>query len=144
MTTKNEVFDLDSLNLSTACEKGFELELLNPITKEPLGVFIDIIGNESEVLKKHVRETTNARLRQNAMLAKSGKEADVETVEKIDARAIDYLVAATTGWRNVVYKGKALEFSKENAKMLYSAPGMQWIKSQVDVAVGKLENFIQG
>lgn len=136
--------DLDTLNLAKACDKSFPLELLHPVSEKPLGVFINILGKESSIVKKHTRDTRNEELRAEAMLEESGKKPEVETIEKIQAKAVKFYVACTVGWDNVVYKGKELPFSVENATMLYSDEGMEWIRKQIDIAVGKLENFIKG
>lgn len=138
--TKSVPIDLSSLDTAAACEKGYELELLHPITKAPLGSFISVVGKDSEAFRKHVRAASNERLRKNAAQQRRGKELDPPTIEAIEAEAIDLLVTCTTGFRNVSYKGALLEFSEDNARKLYTE--QSWVRGQVDEAIGDLELFL--
>lgn len=138
---KAKPIDLASLDLTAAADKGFELELLHPVTKAPLGVFVGLVGKDSTVFREHVRRTANDRLRKQAMQQRRGKDVDVPTVEKIEAEAIELLAACTTGWRNLEYRGVSLPFSAVNARVIYT--DLPWIREQVDEAIGDLENFTQ-
>ena len=138
--TKTKPIDLASLDLAAAADKGFELELLHPVTKAPLNTFISLVGKDSAVFRDHVRRTANDRLRKQAMGQRRGKEVEVPTIEKIEADAIELLAACTTGWRNLEYKGVALQFSAVNAKVIYT--DLSWIRDQVDEAIGDIENFM--
>jgi hypothetical protein len=138
--TKAKAIDLRSLDTAAACDKGFELELVHPITKAPLGQFISVVGKDSAAFRDHVRRSANDRLRKQAMMQRRGKDADVPTVEQIEAEAVDLLVACTTGFRDVDYGGP-FEFNEANAKKLYTEQA--WVRAQVDEAIGDLENFMQ-
>lgn len=137
---KPKAIDLASLDLTAAADKGFELELLHPATKAPIGTFIGLIGKDSTVFKAHVRATANGRLRKQAFQQRRGKDVDVPTIEKIEADAIELLAACTTGWRNLELRGVQLPFSAINAKVIYTE--FPWIREQVDEAIGDIENFI--
>lgn len=138
--TKIKPVDLASLDLAAAAEKGFELELLHPVTKAPLGTFITLVGKDSTTFRDHVRRSANDRLRKQAVSQRRGSEAEVPTIERIEADAIELLVVCTTGWRGVTYKGADLPFTPANAKTLYT--DLPWIREQVDQAVGDVENFL--
>jgi hypothetical protein len=138
--TKEKAIDLSSLDTAQACEKGFELELKHPITNEPLGSFISVVGKDSKTFEDFVRRQSNDRLRRNFQLQRRGKDAEALTIEQIEADAISLLVACTTGFRNVTYKGNALDFSEANARLLYTE--QKWVRAQVDEAVGDIENFM--
>jgi len=137
---KTKPVDLASLDLAAAAEKGFELELLHPATKERLGIFISVLGKDSATFRDHVRRTANDRLRKQAVSQRRGAEVEVPTIEKIEADAIELLVVCTTGWRGLTYKGAELPFTAANAKMLFTE--LPWIREQVDQAVGDVENFL--
>lgn len=141
--SKEATIDLASLSAKEACEKGFELELQHPVTSAPLGVFLSVVGSESETYQAHVRKKANERLRKQYEGRSKGRD-EAPTVEKAEAAALDLLAACITGWRTadvqtVTHGGKALEFSPANARFLLAE---KWIRNQVDEAVHDLGNFI--
>jgi hypothetical protein len=131
--------DLGSLDTAAACDKGFELELAHPITRAPLGQFITVVGKDSKQFRDHVRRASNDRLRKQATQQRRGKDMEPPTVEQIEAEAIELLVNCTTGFREVNYGGP-LTYSEANARKLYTE--QSWVRSQVDEAIGDLENFM--
>jgi hypothetical protein len=137
-----KTIDLSSLDIIAAADKGFELELLHPATKAPLGVFVSLVGKDSTVFREHIRRNGNDRLRKQALQQRRGKDVDVPTYEKIEAEAIELLAVCTTGWRNVEYRGVTLPFSQVNAAVIYR--DLPWIREQVDEAIGDIENFMPG
>lgn len=137
--------DLASLSAREACDKGYELELRHPVTNEALGVFISILGSQSETAQEITRRKGNEMLRKRFESQRRGKADDVPTIEQAEKDAIALLAACTTGWRTgdkptVTHGGKALEFSEANAKFLYAEA---WIREQVDEAWADLGNFIK-
>lgn len=138
--TKAAAIDLSSLDTSVACARGFELELQHPITKAPLGSFITIVGKDSPAFEGFVKRQANDTLRRRFQLERKGRDAEAPTVEEIEARSIDLLVAATTGFRNITFEGADLSFNEDNARKLYTT--LKWVRGQVDEAIGDLENFM--
>jgi len=138
--TKEKAIDLSSLDTATACEKGFELALKHPITNEGLGSFITVVGKDSPTFDAFVKRQSNDRLRRQFQLQRRAKDAEAPTVEQIEQDAISLLVACTTAFRNVTYKGQVLTFSEENARLLYTE--QKWVRAQVDEAIGDIENFM--
>jgi len=137
---KQTPLDLADLNTTTAADKGFELELQHPVTKAPIGVFVNLLGKDSTVFRDHVRKSANDRLRKQAINSRRNKEVETPTIEKIEADAIDLLAVCTTDWRGVTYKGATMPFTVANAKTIYGE--LTWIREQVDEAIGDLENFM--
>ena len=140
--TDTKPLDLADLNTTAAADKGFELELLHPVSKAALGVFVGLVGKDSTAFRDHIRRSANERLRKQAMQQRRGKEIEVLTMERIEADAIELLAVSTTGWRGVTYKGEDLPFSAANARLLYTE--MTWVREQIDEAIGDLENFMPG
>jgi hypothetical protein len=136
---KTKPLDLASLDLAAAAEKGFELELLHPVTQAPLGVFITLVGKDSPTFRDHVRRGANDQLRKQAVSKRRGAEIEVPTIEKMESDMIELLSLCATGWRNLTYKGVELPFSTVNAKVIFT--DLPWIREQVDQAVGDIENF---
>jgi hypothetical protein len=141
---KTDTIDLASLSTKDACEKGYELELKHPVTNDPLGVFISVVGSEADAFQGFIRRKGNERLRRDFENKRKGRE-EAPTIERAEKDAIALLAACTTGWRTgdkptVTHGGKALEFSEANVKFLYAE---RWIRDQVDEAIGDLGNFMQ-
>lgn len=124
--------DIATLNTVEAAEKGFELELEHPVNGTPLDVFITVLGVDSAEYKKAQHATSNRFLKKKKMKL---------TSEEFDANALETLVACTTGWRNMVYEGEELPFTKNNVKMLYTK--VPWIREQVDEAIADRSNFLR-
>jgi hypothetical protein len=134
--TDTKGFDLAAIDTVAACNKPFELEIIHPVTGNGLGVFISIVGKDSDVYRKRIKALADESITRNAR----GK--GMKLVDKIEEDNIAALVAVTTGWRNVVLDGKALEFNPGNARTLYTR--ILPIREQVQEAVNNIENFMPG
>lgn len=153
--TKTTSLDLDSLDTGAACDKGAEIELKHPTTNAPLGIFVTILGKDSQAFREHVKQDVNERIRREALATKRGKDIAPPTAEEAEDKATELLVVCTLGWRQrvdvaegetekfkptITYKGEELAFNVPNAKTIYS--NLLWFRRQVDEAIGDLENFI--
>lgn len=138
--TKKSALDLSALDTVAACDKGARIELRHPVTNEPLGVFITVLGKDSQAFRDHLRASINERLRREALAKRRGRDLEPMTVEVGEAEGIDLLVVCTVGWEGVTYKGQPLEFNVPNARTLYA--DLPWVRKQVDEAIGDLENFM--
>lgn len=154
------ISDLGELDVVKASEAGSEIELLHPVTKEPLGQFISIVGKESQAYRDWISETTNRERRLAAAAARRGRAADIVPYEASQAEGATLLVACTTGFRCadrgkegeegfkqggafLRYRGEDMPFSPANASKFYTDPGMSEFRKQVDFAIGDLGNFIK-
>jgi len=144
-------FNLAGLNTAAACDKGAEIELTHPTLGTPLGVFITVLGKDSEVFKNKSRGLNNAKIRRDAAAAKRGKDPEVRTMEVIEQENLELLAVCSTGWRTVksegvvvqalVFNDEEVTFNQENAIKVYS--DYSWIFDQVNEGIGFLENFIK-
>lgn len=142
--TKAKAFDAASLNTTEACNKPFELEIKHPTSGAPTGLFISVVGRDSDVYRGRVRALADETLRRQAM----GKPALADaSLDKLEAKNIDALVAATVGWRSegddggITLSGERLEFNPANARKLYSE--ILPIRDQVAEAINDLGNFMR-
>lgn len=139
--------DLSSLDTATASEAGATIPILHPISKEPIGINITVLGKHSATFRELVRERINKRMKQESMASRRGKQLEPRTAEEVERDALEMLVACTLGWNSgegknyITFKGNKLEFNPVNALTVYS--GLIWLREQVDEAIGDLENFIQ-
>lgn len=147
--------DLADLDTAAASDKGAEIELMHPTKQTPLGIFITVLGKDSQVFKDQVKSDINAAVRKEAFAKKRGKTIEPMTAEEAEQKAIDLLVLCTLGWRSetkdekgtvvaneptITLAGEKLTFSIVNAKRVYA--DFTWIRRQIDDAIGDLENFM--
>jgi hypothetical protein len=138
--TKAKAFDLSALDTIEACNKPAEIEIKHPVTGLPTGFFVSVVGKDSTTYRTIVRSLADETLRKQAM----GK-ASAESLDKLEAKNIDALVAATVGWRTgdepvAVLNGEKLEFSAVNARKVYSA--ILPVREQVTDGLNDLGNFM--
>jgi hypothetical protein len=164
MTKETEVsndgiVDLADLDTIAASDKGARIAILHPTTKEPFGLFIQLLGKHSTTFRELVKERINNRIKRESMAAKRGKTLDPRSAEEVEAEAIEMLAACTVGWETEIYEGEGKErkikeikptmrfdkqdlpFNHQNAIIIYTR--FLFIREQVDNAIGDLENFIQ-
>lgn len=139
--TPKPAFDLADLDTTGACNKGFELELLHPITKEPTGMFISVYGMHSDRYLELVNDRANKSMQQAATNRRMGKDPELETAEDMDAKELTLLAGMTFGWREIKWNGEAFSFSVPNAIRLYKE--RMWIKYQVNSAIYDIKNFMK-
>lgn len=154
---KTKGTDLSSIDPVAACAAGTDLELLHPATGDPLGVFMRILGQESDELRAFAK----GKAKEGAKKAAANRHTrrDVakiaeETVDGIFDRkaSVDLAVAATVGWwrfeneddrkgrvENVVFEGSEVAFSKEAARRLFEA--RPWMALQVDAGTQDIASF---
>jgi hypothetical protein len=138
--TKNTAFDLAALDTIEACNKPHEVEIKHPVTGAPTGVFISVLGKDSDKYRGIVRGMADDSLKRQALGKQSG-----ETLDKLEQKNIEALVAVTTAWRTesepvVTLKGEKLDFTPSNARKVYSQ--ILPIREQVTEAINSLENFM--
>lgn len=138
---KNRVM-LGDLDTVAACNKPFEVEIRHPVTGEGTGVFFSVLGSHSDTWRNRVRAIADQALRNQAM----GK-AKVETLDAIEKKNIDALVAATVGWRHGDEQGRVelhpnewLDFTPENVCRAYTE--LLPVREQVAEALNNLGNFM--
>lgn len=110
--------DLSVFDLEGDAEKGATLTLRHPVSGDDLDVTISLKGADSSTF-------------QDAVKALKGSDP-------LD-RQVALLSAVTTGWDGVIWEGKALKFSRENAEMIYRK--QPWVRSQVDMFISDRANF---
>lgn len=150
--TKNteavKALTLDDLDMATPSNAGIEFELKHPVTSEPLGWFVTVIGKNSGEYQSSQRKQINETLRKAHMARKRGKDVDIQTIEQIEESATKTLVECSKGWRSASgatlhFLGEDRVFSKENATLLYSSEKFPWVRKQVDEAISDDANFMK-
>jgi hypothetical protein len=136
---KTAMFDAGDLDTIAACNRPTEVQILHPITGAPTGLFISVVGKDGDAYRSRVRAMADENLRR-------GGGRDV-TLDKLEAKNIDALVAATVAWRSegddghITLRGERLECTPPNVRRLYTE--ILPIREQVSEAISDLSLFIK-
>lgn len=151
--------DILTLDTEVACNESIGLELLSPVDAQGTGIFIYLVGKDSEACQNHTREQIDDTLRKAHRAKQRGKDMELQTSAKLKERELNFLVACTTGWcqfqtedktltkpygdkkDTISYGDEELAFTPANVKKLYKR--LPWITTQVDEAIGDLSLFMR-
>jgi hypothetical protein len=136
---KAKAFNLKALDTIDACNKPHEIEIRD-VNGMPTGFFVSVLGAHSTTYRNIIRGMADEALRKQA----TGKPQS-ESLEKLEARNLDALVAATVGWRigdsSVVEFGdEQLEFTPANVRRVYAE--LLPVREQVAEAINDVANFM--
>lgn len=151
MTAKNETpaFDFSGLDLTKAAETPFEFELLHPESDAPLGVFITVVGSESETFQTYMRREMNQVRKRQFEAQRKGSKGAPDTIEEDEERVIRAIAHCVKGWRTVsgdksepiiIWGADRLECTPDNAFRWLKH--FRWVRPQVDKATGDISNFL--
>lgn len=136
--------DLNSLNTKSLADEGAEMVIRHPKTDAPVTdeatgepVGITLLGQDSAEYRRIAKAQQNRRLERMQRTGNTGATAD-----EIESNALELLVGCTKGWRHVRLGEEELPFSAANARRLYTTPGLQWLREQVDAFIGSRANFL--
>jgi hypothetical protein len=144
--------DLAKLDTVAGANEGFEVQLYHPATMENLGIFVRVLGRDSDEYRRLQSEQLRRRIQKSV---KTGTMRSVSSPKEIEQDGIELLAACTKGWRQaedregdgvvgkttITVAGAEWECSRANAARLYTE--YPWIAEQVDVAVVDRANFIR-
>lgn len=123
------------------CETGFTFEPLTP-AGEPIGASITVRGPESATVRAHLRRQIAVMQARELAAKRRGAEVEPQTMEDMEAQAIDLAVAYTVGWQGIEDEaGKPVAFSETAARQLFG--GWSWIRRQVIEQAQDLGNFVR-
>jgi len=143
MTKKKAAPSLSMFDTVAACNKGARVELLTP-SGDGSGVFISILGKDSDVFKQYEKEQRDYMNRKIMLARKRGQDLKLDSAEMSEEKEIDLLTRITTGWENMpgIEADTLLDFSADNVKMVYiKYPS---IRRQMDDSSGDMQNFTTG
>lgn len=128
--------DLSSLDaIVKNQEEGVELKVKHPVTNEPLGITLRVLGYESATVRKVQRKQVNQRLKNQRKRV---------TAEEIETNGREVQAAAIAGWSfddGVTLDGVVPEFTPENVdRVLRRFP---FIAAQVDDLAADASAFLE-
>jgi len=124
------MIDLKTLD-TTMAEHGVAMEVLHPVTREPIGAQIKLVGSDSERFRNLSRELVRRRV---------GKKLSAASAEMLEQEALELLADCTLGWSGVMLDGQELQFSKKAAVDLYAR--FPWLREQADAFIADRANFL--
>ena len=149
MTKAATTFDFADLDISKAGDRPFEFEINHPQTEKGLGVFVSVVGAESNTFQSYMREEAN-KVREDAWRKRNSKKADeMMTVEREEDFILAAIAHCMTGWRTeiegksepiIFIAGERMEFNQANAVRWLKQ--FRWVRQQVNDATADLSNFI--
>ncbi|KVN92536.1 hypothetical protein WK57_30330 [Burkholderia ubonensis] len=132
---EQKTISIADLDLSAASNDGHEFEVISPKTGKGLGVFITVLGDQSEKVVAFTRKRQNEKRREAAIAIRRGRPSDdIDTVEDDESFVVEACIVRVTGWR-----GLAEEFSEANARLLFTTN--REIRRQVLEESANLANF---
>ena len=122
--------------MAAKAEAGADLEVLDPVTGEAVGVTITLAGADSTIHRK-----ATATIAKRRMSNAKGFRNRALDPEKFEAESIEVLAACTLGWKGVVVDGAPLPCGRDNAVMLYTR--FPWLREQVDQFISDRSAYLQ-
>lgn len=131
------VFSFEELDTKTVADLGYEVE----ITKadgEPTGMFIKVLGTDSNVYQKLREKFDRARIK---MMAKSGRNAVDSLYDSAKNHDLEMVAACTVSWR---HEKMEMPFSADDKDQLVDFYNKYpLVYDQVRVAMNDRTNFIK-
>lgn len=133
--------------LASNLTDAFNMPILSPNTEAVLKdadgreAFISLLSSESEPGRKADRAYTLAKARKSH----SGRnQVSLDDVDAFLDHQIEKLTVLTTGWHMVDLDGNFIDvpFSPQNARELWSDPGLEWLRMQAWTFVSAAANFM--
>lgn len=134
--TAPAAFDFATRDVAAKAEAGADLEVLDPVTGESVGVTITLAGADSTIHRK-----ATATIAKRRMSNAKGFRNRALDPEKFEAESIEVLAACTLGWKGVVVDGAPLPCGRDNAVMLYTR--FPWLREQVDQFISDRSAYLQ-
>jgi hypothetical protein len=129
---------MDFANLDTAelANEGAVMPVHGPdgqpvLQDDGSPVTLTLLGDDSDLLTKFDRITTNAHLRGSQTV----------TAELGETKQISRLARACVAWSGIVLEGKPLDHSEENAKALFRR--FRWLRQQAVIFISDRANFLK-
>lgn len=129
-------FDFASRDVAAKAEQGAELEVLDPVTGEAVGVYITLAGADSAVHRKALTAASKRRLNGQKGFRNKGWDP-----EKMQEESIEILATCTLSWKGVLVDGAPLPCSRDNAIKMYTR--FPWLREQVEAFISDRSEYLQ-
>lgn len=122
------------MDISTIKATARVVEILHPVTNEPVGLRMALLPPTDPAVEKVRREITNKRLVAATTMSDWTYENQV-------GGDLDLLVASVSGWEwyEAEFHGEKPQFSEDTLRQVLKE--LPWVRDQVDVEAGKIKAF---
>lgn len=124
--------DLSNYNLKANAEKGFDVEIKNPVDESDTDIIISVVGSDSSIHR-------NATIAAMVDFPLPDEGTTREKAEAVTRRSAAVMAACVVGWSGIEIEGETVDFTPEKALEIFSQ--YDWISDQVSQAVKNRENF---
>jgi len=114
------------------------VELVNPKTKEPLGMTVTLHATHTEEFKDIQYRYIDAAIARNAKARKEGKDEYTPSAKETDEGRVNQLAEITKSW-DITLDGKKPKLTVEKAKEVYKK--LPFIRLQLEKALEESEDF---
>lgn len=133
--------DLSNINLKRDAEVPFEFELLHPVSREKMDIFVQVVGEHSDQFRKYLQQSVRQYQKDQRQAAKTGKEKERTLAEADDERA-ESAAARTVGWSKMIENGVEIPYSYETSLDLFRRH--LWMTDQIIAESKDAGNFTKG
>lgn len=112
------------------------VDIIHPLTNKPTGIKFTLFSRHSLEVKGLARQIADKRM----AAVRQNKPLDTASM---DEEALDLLVASIKGWEGIEEDGQSVPFSQAKARDLISRQGLEWLRKQLDEALGNDALFFQ-
>jgi hypothetical protein len=131
----------DSTDLSTVAPNNRKVAILHPATGEEIGLTIELLPLSDPKVRAVKRRVVNERLQRNKKM----------TAEAMEKSGIELICAAAVGWewgkdangKPLTFKGKVPEFDDDKRNLRTVLKELDWVRAQLDDALGDEGSFFQ-
>lgn len=143
--------DVSQLDVIKKSNEGFEFQVYNPATGALTGMYITVLGRDSDAYRKLQNQQNRVRMER---MTQGGRLrlSVMPSPEEIEREALELLVACTVRWRQLAdgdqYKdtltvsGEEWVCTRETVARLYKEYPV--MREQADSAISERANFLKG
>ena len=119
-----------------AFDDGVEVDILHPVTSEPIGMKVTVCSYHSKRIKDLQRKMGNEALR-------AQRKNKQYTAEQLEIKQNEIIACAVIGWQGVMEDRVALECNFENVMKVISDEVCFFIREQIDAAAEDITLFMK-
>lgn len=117
-------------------EQTSTLEIIDPISRQPNGLVVEVRSYRSEAVKRVQRKLGNA-----AILANKKNPKRAGTVEEVEEKTNEIVAASVAGW-NMTNNGEPVPATPESVMAILSQPRFFYIVEQIDERADEDARFL--
>ena len=135
-------FNFSENNFAQIAEQGYEFEVTHPFTGEGIDCYITVRGDLSPITKKFNKNlATKLQWKEIQKKQRKGNKEEPFDLEEALQVQRDQAISRVISWRGIEYKGRTLESTEEDIKLLLNDPDFSWLCEQIVEEASTSVNF---